>query len=125
MLMLATIVAPASTIASDMDVGGELIRIVLTLAGVIGLIFVAGWFSRRMQVRPGQGRRLRVVDAIGVSAKERVLLIDADGKRLLVGVGQGGVRTLHVYDKDVSMDELSDQPMKSFGDLLNQWKAKK
>lgn len=125
MVALAAFVTPASNLASDIDVGGELIRIVLTLAGVIGMIFLAGWFSRRMQVRPGQGRRLRVVEAIGVGAKDRVLLVDADGKRLLLGVGQGGVRTLHVYDKDVPIDEEPPQLGKSFKEVFHQWKGRK
>jgi flagellar protein FliO/FliZ len=124
-MMLSALVVPASNLAPDMDVGGELIRIVFTLAGVIGLIFAAGWFSRRMQIRPGQARRLRVVDAINVGTKDRVVLLDADGKRLLLGIGQGGVRTLHVYDKDVSMDELPEHSKTPFKEVLNQWKGKK
>src|SRR5690348_2049966 len=92
--MLALIfAAPAAT--SDINVGGELLRVLLSLAAVIALIFVAGWMSRRLQARnlPG-GRRIRCVESMAVGARERVLLIDADGKRLLIGVGQGGMRTL-------------------------------
>jgi flagellar protein FliO/FliZ len=33
------------------------------------------------------------------------LLIEADGKRLLVGVGTGGVRALHVYEGSVPVEE--------------------
>ncbi|TAL72177.1 MAG: flagellar biosynthetic protein FliO [Rhodanobacter sp.] len=91
--------APAALPASDVDVGGELVRVVLSLVAVIALIFVAGWLSRRMQGRArAGGRRIRCVETMAVGARDRVLLIDADGKRLLVGVGPGGMHTLHVYD---------------------------
>ncbi|HET8764800.1 MAG TPA: flagellar biosynthetic protein FliO [Rhodanobacter sp.] len=89
-----------------MDVGGELVRVILSLVAVIALIFVAGWLSRRMQGRArAGGRRIRCVESMAVGARDRVMLLDADGKRLLVGVGPGGMRTLHVYDGAAPADE--------------------
>lgn len=112
--------------AADIDVGGELLRVLLSLAAVIALIFVAGWMSRRLQARslPG-GRRIRCVETFAVGARERVLLLDADGKRLLVGVGQGGLRTLHVYEGAVPADATAppDAPAApNFAQLLSRWK---
>jgi len=55
-----------------------------------------------------------------------VLLLDADGKRLLIGVGQGGMRTLHVYDdapaEPVPTDQSAASPLPAFGELLARWK---
>jgi flagellar protein FliO/FliZ len=124
--MLALIFAtPAAT--PDINVGGELLRVLLSLAAVIALIFVAGWMSRRLQARtlPG-GRRIRCVETFAVGARERVLLLDADGKRLLVGVGQGGMRTLHVYEGAAPAD-ANPAPMPAapnFAQLLSRWKGK-
>jgi len=125
--MLAMIFA-APTAASDINVGGELLRVLLSLAAVIALIFVAGWMSRRLQARtlPG-GRRIRCVETFAVGARERVLLLDADGKRLLVGVGQGGMRTLHVYEGAAPVDPNPPVPMPAapnFAQLLSRWKGK-
>jgi flagellar protein FliO/FliZ len=123
--MLALIfTAPAAT--PDINVGGELLRVLLSLAAVIALIFVAGWMSRRLQARnlPG-GRRIRCVESMAVGARERVLLIDADGKRLLVGVGQGGMRTLHVYEgaAPAAASPPPDAPAApNFAQLLSRWK---
>ncbi|UGB46364.1 flagellar biosynthetic protein FliO [Frateuria edaphi] len=125
--MLALIfAAPAAT--PDINVGGELLRVLLSLAAVIALIFVAGWMSRRLQARnlPG-GRRIRCVESMAVGARERVLLIDADGKRLLVGVGQGGLRTLHVYEGVAPADANPPAPLPvapNFAQLLSRWKGK-
>ena len=110
----------------DINVGSELVRVVLSLAGIIALIFVAGWFSRRLQARatPG-GRRMRCVETMAVGARDRLMLIDADGKRLLIGMGQGGMRTLHVYDGPAPAPEASPvPPIAPFVDVLARWKRK-
>lgn len=112
--------------APEINVGGELLRVVVSLGAIIALIFVAGWLSRRLQARttPG-GRRLRCVETMAVGARERLMLIEADGKRLLVGMGQGGLRTLHVYEGTVSAPEATPQPPAApFGDVLARWKRK-
>ena len=107
----------------DINVGGELLRVVLSLAGIVVLIFVAGWMSRRLQARQFTGgRRLRCLETLSVGTRERVLLLDADGKRVLIGVGTGGVRTLHVYDGVASTVAAEPVLTPSFGELLGRWR---
>jgi flagellar protein FliO/FliZ len=98
--------APAASVP-DINVAGELVRVLLSLGGIVALIFAAGWLTRRLQSRQFVGgRRLRCVESMSISARERVLLIEADGKRLLVGVGTGGVRALHVYEGSVPVEQM-------------------
>jgi flagellar protein FliO/FliZ len=123
MLALTLAVAPAA--APEFNAAGELVRVVLSLLGIIGLILAAGWMTRRMQRRHGvAGRRIRCVESFAVGARDRLLLLDADGKRLLIGMGPGGMRTLHVYDG--TPVEPAEQPvaasLPAFGDLLARWK---
>jgi flagellar protein FliO/FliZ len=118
--------AAAAAASPEINVGAELVRVVLSLAGIIALIFAAGWLSRRLQGRtaPG-GRRIRCVETLAVGARDRVLLLEADGKRLLVGVGQGGMRTLHVYDGEIAATDAAPPPaapVPAFADLLARWK---
>jgi flagellar protein FliO/FliZ len=124
MSMLALTLAAAPAAAPEFNAAGELVRLVLSLLGIIGLILAAGWLTRRMQRRPGAvGRRIRCVESFAVGARDRLLLLDADGKRLLIGMGPGGMRTLHVYDGMPA--EPAEQPatsMPAFGDLLARWK---
>jgi flagellar protein FliO/FliZ len=114
-----------SLAAPDIAVGAELVRVVLSLLGIIALILAAGWISRRLQGRtaPG-GRRIRCVETFSVGARDRVLLLEANGKRLLVGVGQGGMRTLHVYEGEVESMDAAAPPasMPGFAELLARWK---
>ena len=122
--MLLALATPLAA-APDIQVGGELARVLVSLLGIVALIFAAGWMSRRLQARtsPG-GRRLRCVESMAVGARDRLLIIEADGKRLLVGVGQGGMRTLHVYDDAGATSDASgpNPPPIGFGDLLARWK---
>lgn len=111
--------APATGVP-DINVTGELLRVVLSLGAIVALIFVAGWLTRRLQSRQFVGgRRLRCVESMSISARERVLLIEADGKRLLVGVGAGGIRALHVYEGAVPVETASvPAPLPPFAELL-------
>ncbi len=126
MITLALMLA-APIAAPDVNVGGELLRVVLSLLGIIALILVAGWLSRRLQHRSGSaGRRIRCVETMALGTRERLLLLDADGKRLLIGVGAGGMRTLHVYG-DAPAEAIVDAeptklPLPAFGELLARWK---
>ncbi len=118
---------PLAAPATDINVGGELLRVLLSLVAVVALIFAAGWLSRRLQARsrPG-GRRIRCVEAMALGARDRVLLIEADGKRLLIGAGPGGMRTLHVYEGEAPMQE--DPPallaVPDLAQLLSRWRGK-
>lgn len=111
--------APMASVP-DINVTGELIRVVLSLGAIVALIFAAGWLTRRLQSRQFVGgRRLRCIETMSISARERVLLIEADGKRLLVGVGAGGVRALHVYEGTVQVDAAqAPAQLPPFAELL-------
>jgi flagellar protein FliO/FliZ len=80
-----------------------------------------------MQRRPGAaGRRIRCVETFAVGARDRLLLLDADGKRLLIGMGPGGMRTLHVYEgalvEPAAPEQPAAAPIPAFGELLARWK---
>lgn len=111
--------APAASVP-DINVTGELLRVMLSLGAIVALIFAAGWLTRRLQSRQvGGGRRLRCIETMAISTRERVMLIEADGKRLLVGVGAGGVRALHVYEGTVPVDATpAPAPVPPFAELL-------
>jgi len=73
--------------------GGAFLALVL----VLGLILGLAWLLKRL---PGGGFRqadsLRVVASIQLGAKERAAVVQVGGEQLLLGIGAGGVRTLHV-----------------------------
>jgi flagellar protein FliO/FliZ len=112
--------APLASVP-EINVAGELIRVLLSLGAIVALIFVAGWLTRRLQSRQfSGGRRLRCIETMPISTRERVMLIEADGKRLLVGVGAGGIRALHVYEGTVPVEATpAPAPLPPFAELLS------
>jgi flagellar protein FliO/FliZ len=124
-LMAGPVVAPVA--APAVDSGAELVRVLVSLLGVIALIFFVGWFSRRAQgrVRPG-GRKIRVIESMPVGIKEKVMLLEVGGTQLLVGASPtGGLRTLHVLATPVQDDATPTSvapAIRGFRDVLSQWK---
>jgi flagellar protein FliO/FliZ len=124
-LMADPVLAPAATPA--VDSGAELVRVLISLLGVVALIFFVGWLSRRAQVRvrPG-GRKIRVIESMPVGIKEKVMLLEVGGTQILVGASPtGGLRTLHVLATPVQDDATptANAPtIRGFRDVLNQWK---
>ncbi|MDE2308613.1 MAG: flagellar biosynthetic protein FliO [Xanthomonadaceae bacterium] len=123
----AFMLAAAPAAVPGVEVGGEIVRVILSLLGIIALILAAGWLSRRLQHRSGaSGRRIRCIETFSVGARERLLLLDADGKRLLLGIGPGGMRTLHAYDDRAAETDAAPPPTQApgagFGELLARWK---
>jgi flagellar protein FliO/FliZ len=72
------------------------------LQGVLGFAFVlltvlgAAWLLRRASRTPGSSSAgLRVVAAVGVGARERVVVVEVGGAWLVLGVAPGRVNALH------------------------------
>lgn len=68
--------------------------IVLGLAWVC-LKFLRQWQDRGLGARPGEpDRQLRFVRALAVGQRERLMLVEAEGELMLIGVAQGSVTLL-------------------------------
>lgn len=129
MTTVALMSAVAPMAAPEFNAAGELLRVVLSLVGIIAMIVAAGWLTRRMQRRPGAGgRKIRCVESFALGTRERLLLLDADGKRLLIGLGPGGMCTLHVYEGAVPEEFATTpeaEPAKpAFAELLARWTSR-
>jgi len=75
------------------------ITAILALGLVIGLIFALAWIARRLPgtgLRPGDG--LRVMAGVSLGSKERAVVVDINGKQLLLGVTPGSVSLLHILE---------------------------
>ena len=101
---------------------GGMLQSMLGLLVVVGSIFALAWVLRRVQgLRPKSAAGMQVHAGLSVGARERVLWIEAGGKHLLIGVAQGRVNALHVFDEVPVMDApATSQPIQApnFGELL-------
>ncbi len=75
------------------------------LALVLVLIFGLAIAVQRMNLgRGASGKHLRIVDALALGTRERLLLVDVAGERVLLGLAGGRIERLHVLEAQVSTD---------------------
>lgn len=123
---VATVQPPARPVASPAADAGSLGGLVFSLLLIVGLILALGWLARRM---PGFGggaaskNGLRLVASLPVGARERVVVVEVGGTQLLLGVGAGGVRTLHTLDEP--LPESATGAPSPFAQVLAQHFGKK
>ena len=93
---------------------GSVLSTLFALALVIALVFGLAWMLRRL---PGAGARghqgLRVVASLAVGAKERVLVVEAGERQLLIGVTAQQISLL-----DTLAQPLPEAPQESFAAVL-------
>lgn len=77
----------------------SIVNMFMGLGLVLALIFLMAWVVKRMGgMQIASSQRLQVLSALSVGTREKVVLIQVENKRLVIGVAQGQVSTLHVLD---------------------------
>ena len=102
----AQVAARPATPANGVD-AGSIGGAVFSLLLIIGLILGLGWLAKRMpgMKRGANAAQLKVVASVALGPRERAVVLDVGGQQLLVGVGQGGVRTLHTLEHPLPVVE--------------------
>jgi flagellar protein FliO/FliZ len=93
--------APVAT-APKAGPGANLMSVVFGLLVILGLIFALAWVVRKM----GQGglmnnSHIKVVSAMPLGTRERLVVIDIAGQQLLLGITATQINTLHVFPEPV------------------------
>lgn len=95
---------------------GSIAATVVALLIVLALAWGALRLLKYMQDRQVGGARgdetqaLRFLRALPVGTRERVMLIEAEGDRLLIGVTAGGISLLARWPAAVSRPEMRPEP---------------
>lgn len=89
------------------------LRVLVSLAAVLGII----WYAQR-RISRGSGRTkahkpITVVGRQAVGAKASVAVVDVDGKRFLLGVTEQGVSLLHTSDTPPAPAEAFSQVLQN------------
>ncbi len=88
----------APTAASPVLGAGSLGQLGLGLALTLGLIALLAWAVRRMPALARAQGPLRVLGSTAVGTRERVVLVEVEGVRLVLGVAPGRVTRLHAFE---------------------------
>ncbi|MFO1349985.1 MAG: flagellar biosynthetic protein FliO [Gammaproteobacteria bacterium] len=88
--------------------GASLSQTLAGLAAVLVVIGVLAWLARRFPKLRGGDGPIKVIAGLSLGARERLVLIEVEGARLLVGVAPGRVQTLHVLAQSAAKDGFSE-----------------
>jgi flagellar protein FliO/FliZ len=93
----------ANTNSPKIGSGGHLLNVTLGLLLIIGLIFGLSWFVKRFSHGTFAGNaHLKIIATMPLGTRERIVLIDAGGQQLLLGITPTQINTLHVFDVPVT-----------------------
>jgi flagellar protein FliO/FliZ len=100
-----------------------ILQILASFAAVIAFIFVFAWLMRRSG-RFGAaagGPGLRIVSSLSLGMREKIVVVNAGGKNIVVGVAPGQIRTLHVLEGEDGGAQTPEVGRGGFGPLLGRF----
>ena len=82
------------------------------LCVVLILILACAWLLRKFNhLSVSGGATLKIMGGISVGARERIVLLKAGKRQLLVGVSPGRIQALHIFEEG----EIDNEPMEALG----------
>lgn len=103
--------SPQNAIKSTPKVGSgsHLLNVTLGLIAIVGLIFALSLFVKRF----GSGTfsantQLKIISSMPLGTRERIVLIDAGGQQLLLGITPTNINTLHVFADPIVVDSKTE-----------------
>ncbi len=97
--------------------GAGIGAMLLSLLLVVAMILALAWLARRMQNLPRGGRGgLKVLGGVSLGTRERAVILEFEGRRLLVGVAPGQVRLLDAIEAPASFADKLDQAVAASGE---------
>jgi flagellar protein FliO/FliZ len=89
--------------------GRHLVDVSLALMGIIGLIFAISWFVKRFSHGAfATNAHIKILSAMPLGTRERIVLIEAGGQQLLLGITSTNINTLHVFEAPIVVDSKVD-----------------
>jgi len=104
---------------------GNIAQIIFSLLLVLAAIVLVAWMLKRMNMaQQGHGNLLKVLGAVPIGQRERIVLVEIKDTWLVVGVGPGQIRTLHSLPKaegsNIDFQRAEDAPSENkFASLLS------
>ena len=82
---------------------GQALQVVLGLCVVLGMIVAAAWAARRLQaIRPQGSGHIRIIEGMALGTRDKLLLVEVDGRRVLLGLSAGRIATLHSFSGEAT-----------------------
>lgn len=102
-------VEKAASPAPASGFGGMLAQMVLVLLLVLGLLLALAWVLRRAGLVQGAANgHLKVLGAVSVGARERVMLVQVGQEQLVIGVTAAEISLLHLLAEPIDVSAASE-----------------
>ncbi len=76
---------------------GSLLSVVGYLVLVLALIALASWLAKRSRLL-GQGGDIKITSSLGLGVRERLVVVEVDGRRWLLGVTPNQIHPISELD---------------------------
>ncbi|HDR2160796.1 TPA: flagellar type III secretion system protein FliO [Enterobacter cancerogenus] len=93
--------------------GSPLLQVSGALFGIIAFILIAAWLAKRFGLagKTAAARGLKVSASTSLGPRERVVIVDVDDARLVLGVTASSINVLHTLPPaPVTVDEAAQAP---------------
>jgi flagellar protein FliO/FliZ len=78
---------------------GDVVTMLTGLLGVLGVIFLIAWLSKRFNLNmPGASANMKMISAMSVGTKEKIMLVEVEGEKVLLGVTTHQISLLKSFD---------------------------
>jgi flagellar protein FliO/FliZ len=86
-----------------------LLQILFSFVVVIGFILVMAWLLRRTgHLGRGDGQIIKIISSMSLGMREKILVLEIGKTNIVVGVAPGQVRTLHVMEGGIDINNKGD-----------------
>lgn len=100
-LSVPTAYSDPATPVHEVNLAAALLQVGLALVVIVALILGSAWLARRFKIAGiGHEQHIKAVSVLPVGRKEKIMLIESCGQKLLVGVASNNINTLHVFDEN-------------------------
>jgi flagellar protein FliO/FliZ len=105
----------AEGVISPPDPMSSAIRVVVTLAGMIALIFLLAYLAKRLQGMSKSGmagafgsqeKMIKTLATVSIGLKEKVSLIQVGEQQLLIGITAQSIQTLLVLEQPLEQKDV-------------------
>jgi flagellar protein FliO/FliZ len=101
-----------------------MLKMVAGLLLVLAIIGAIAWALRRFAFHPSAASgAIKIIASVAVGQRERIVLVEVENTRLVLGVAPGRINTLHCIDRSstkLSNHTLPESNSSKFQEQLNQ-----
>lgn len=99
-IVTPTALAPSSNVPG-------LGEVVISLALVLGAIFALAFLYKKMQLKMPGNRHFKIIATLSIGPKERILVIEIQGKQRVIGVTAHSVNFLFELENPLPEEKLA------------------